>query len=209
MSIEIFQLGLSTDAEWCPEHPCITRVHLDKLNLGEYQDNRLAELRIYMSDVPSKSNADFVGFFSRRYNTKFAPCMPLEMLASRLAVQPPAPNEVVVAAPIVDWYRATTVDHPGMEKYLRELMVLTNIPMDRIAFWSNQFFCHKQVYLAFEAWFRQWFGVFHAKYGYNYSYSGCEPWPGRHAGVLYERFTMAYFSSRSDLVINKIPKIEP
>lgn len=201
--LKIFALAF-TDEQFSaiPNVHFMEKVNLSTLNVGEFQNNQLCEHRIYLSDLPNKSDAEYIGFTTWRWNEKYQNILRHENL-DQLQLYP---NNVYCAQVAPDWASYSCLVHLGMKSYLEELSEYTKLPIlyDSVGFWSNNFICHKMVYLEFQHFFRDACSYFHHKYGFNYKFEICDKDLNRHAGAFYERFSSFYFSNRHDLKLVSI-----
>jgi len=179
--------------------PYLEPVNLDDLNL----DNRLAESRIFLSNLPDQVTTDYIGFATYRWNEKFPklrPILPLE----KLWKLPLAKN--VVWAPVLaeGWVALSESYHPGMTKYLEEAASYSNMSLTQgHGMWCNNFICHKSVYKEFQQFFRHMFDFFFEKYGYSMDFGDIDE--KRRVAYFYERMAILFFSNRTDLEIRAIP----
>lgn len=185
-----------------PALPWVVPINLSALPVGELQSNQLCEHRIYFTDLPEQSDADYVGFVTWRWFDKFSHLMPI----SEFDRLPLSENVIWVGEKAIGWYNNTTAYHWGIEKYMTELIDISGLHPKLFGFWSNQFICHKSVYLEWKEWFMEIFLYFHEKYGFNYDFYIKEADRNRHAGAFYERFSSLYFGNRSELEMKQIPR---
>lgn len=218
MKLKIFVIGHSDFN--IPEFDFLEKVNCSKLEI-EHQNNQLGENRIYLSDIVEKSDAEYVGFVSWRYEEKRGqvghPATPLISL-DRLEL---SPNVVWCPWPANNWAKGSIAYHTGIEPYLKELSEHTKLPLSYYSgIWANSFICHKSVYLQFQKFFRDVFDIFHKKYGFNFNFyvpDGKSVHPNgitrydhldyskRKVAVFYERVATLYFSARHDLILKTIP----
>jgi hypothetical protein len=180
--------------------PSIIPINLNKINIGEYQTNQLAESRFFFSDIAENYNSEYVGIFSYKHNKKFHKLMCLQSL-HRLQFQ-----KNVIWAPYVaseDWAYKSEISHSGIMKYIEELALINNFEMNKKnGVFCNSFLCHMDEYIKFKKFFVRNFMHFYKKYGYDMEYSG--GFKNRHANYFYERFATIYFSN-SQLIVKKLP----
>lgn len=179
----------------------LTKLNLSTLQIGELQDNRLSEHRLFLSDNLANEHCPYVGFMTWRWFQKNKFMVPLEQLWQLYR----SPEIVWCAWPDKNWYRKSCIDHPGLKKYLDELIEITGLDSEGTGPLANQFICSIEVYREFESWFREYFAHFHAKYGFNYDFFVKDNYKNRHPAVFYERFAALYFANRKDLIIKQIP----
>lgn len=179
----------------------LSKVNLTTLPVGEFQDNRLSEHRLFISEKLKDEKCPYVGFMTWRWFQKNKFMIPLEQLWQLYR----SPEIVWAAWPDKNWYRKSCIDHPGIKKYLDELIELTGFESDGTGLLANQFICSIDVYRDFEVWFRKYFYLFHTKYGYNYDFFVKDNYMNRQPAVFYERFAALYFANRKDLIIKQIP----
>ena len=184
-------------------------IDLNQLGLSEpYCDPQLAESRFWFSDVATRTDSEYVGFGSARWNDKWcvkggrqtkledisAVCSPRLSEHSILAIWLIGPG----------WDKLSSSYHHGMQPYLDELAQVTGMNYNHTSFWANSFICHKQIFIRFQEYFKQTFKHFYDKYQFNYDYyvaPGCEQ---RRAAFFFERVSMLFFANNG-LDIQWIP----
>lgn len=183
----------------------LTKVNLSTLPVGKYQDNRLSEHRLFLSDTLENESCTYVGFMTWRWFQKNKFMMRMEDVWQLYR----SPEIVWAAWPDKNWYRQSCIDHKGMQKYLDELISLTGLQSEGTGLFANQFICSIEVYKEFQTWFRKWFYYFHEKYGFDYEFDMAERfrphYQSRLPALFYERFAALYFANRKDLIIKQIP----
>lgn len=198
---------LHHDAPPAAPQPYLEMLNLATLDLApEFQDNRLAENRVYFSESLLATPSDYVGFVTGRWNEKWSRLVPLDRLhrANDLL----APDRVLAALPTQggEWIESSEATHPGMGKLIEEMARTAGIPLtDRPTFWANNFVCHQRVYRAFVVAWLKLFAHFFARYRFDPPFELGAFDARRKFTYLGERFTMLYFSSRSDLEILPLP----
>jgi hypothetical protein len=183
--------------------PHLIKINLNNLPLGKFQDNRLAEHRLFLSDVPSNTDAEYLGFATWRWNKKWYPVLQLKDL-NKIPLSP----DVVYYGMYGDenWASLSVAWHPGMEKYLFEISKYTNLNIAKPTFWANNFICHKSVYEKWQTFFRDVFLYLYNKYGYEYDFKA-EKDEHRKPSILYERISMLYFANQPELQFMSVPFI--
>ena len=72
-NVEIFCLGHSKKQfDSIQDRSYIKKIDLNKIDAGQYSDNKWAESRAFLADLPS-DNKDFVGFVTASWNIKYEP----------------------------------------------------------------------------------------------------------------------------------------
>jgi hypothetical protein len=189
------------------ERPYLHKINLDDLPIpAEFQDNRLAESRIYLWDEIANCEQEYLGFATASWDEKWFRLLPLDRLHwidSMLT-----PDQVLAALPTAtsSWMRDSETCHPGMAALIEEMSTVSAVPLsEQPTFWANNFVCHRDVFQSFLTSWKKMFFHFYRKYGFDPPFSvgtfDCK----RKFAYLAERFTMLYFSSRSDLKILRIP----
>ena len=179
----------------------ISLINLDELEIGRFQTNKLAESRIFFSDLIDGCDCDYVGILSYSYNEKFPRLIPVERI--RFLTM----GKNIVLAPYVaseKWVQKSEIAHRGMLKYLIELSQFTNMELDKKnGVFCNSFICHKDEFLKFKYFFLDCFDYFFKKYNFEMMFSG--GYVDRHPNYFYERFATMYFSNSKNLIIKNIP----
>jgi hypothetical protein len=192
--------------------PAVDRPYLSKVNLQtieiptEFQDNRLAESRVYFWDAVLDQQQEFVGFATSRWDEKWIRLITLDRLHQ--VDEMLARDHVLAALPTVtsSWVTDSEACHPGIGTLIREMAQVSGIDLsERPTFWANNFICHQDVYRNFLTCWKKLFFHFYRKYGFDLPFSVGEFDSKRQFAYLAERFTMLYFSGRSDLQILSIP----
>ncbi len=188
--------------------------HLEKINLNDLilpidNSNELAENRFYLLNEDYFAECpEYVGTLTWQHNTKYPHLLCLENLD--VLAEKCHPNLIWASSPTETFYEGKWIEwsnqyHKTIDKYLQELAEYTCIPLqNNPTFWANNFICHKSVFLDFIRFFKNVFQFFHQKYGYNFALQVDDS--SRTAAYFYERVSMLYFSSRSDLTILQIPQ---
>ena len=205
--IKIFICGHEDrDLSRLTKHPHLVPINLNKLDI-EHQFNQLAENRIFLSDLPTQGNQEYIGFGTYRWNDKFRDCMPLENLYKIYQ----ACSKRTVWVPLIarndEWIRVTERFHPGMMGLVQEAADFMGVSiMSGTTFWTNCFICHRDVYEDFVREWRRVFFYFHKKYDLNIPFTSNPPYHAqvKQAAFFYERITMLYFLNRTDLSIYQI-----
>jgi hypothetical protein len=192
--------------------PAVARPYLSTIDLQtieippEFQDNRLAESRIYLWDAVLEQPQQFVGFATGRWDEKWVRLIKLERLHDVDGML--TRDGVLAALPTTTsrWVTDSEACHPGMGKLIEEMAQASGIPINECpTFWANNFICHKDVYRGFLMYWKKLFFHFYRKYGFSLPFSVGAFDSTRQFAYLAERFTMLYFSGRSDLKILSIP----
>lgn len=179
----------------------LTPVNLSSIPIGELQDNRLSEHRLFLSDIWANEQCAFLGNLTWRWFQKNRHMTSLENIWQLERT----PNVVWAAWPDINWYRKSCIDHPGLQKYLDELLFITGMSSEGTGVLANQFICNNKVWCDFIIFFRTCFSYFHHKYGFNYQFYVKDKDASRLAAVFYERVSALYFANRHDLIIKQIP----
>ena len=105
-------------------------VNLERLNISaEFRGNYLAESRLFLSDLPSKSKAKVVGTLSARWGERFPSLPRLDELPILLSSLPPNSFFAPLITPILGklglkaWLMLQEADHPGISNLLRPIFV--------------------------------------------------------------------------------------
>jgi len=189
-----------------PTHAAhITPINLSLLQLGELQDNRLSEHRLFLSNIMNDEHCAYLGNLTWSWSQKNKHMISLDNIWQLHR----EPNVVWAAWPDKNWYRKSCIDHPGLQKYLDELMEFTGLTPDGTGLLANQFICSNKVFKEFQEFFVKCFIHFHNKYGFDYDFTMAEKYKARYQSRLpalfYERFAALYFANRHDLIIKQIP----
>lgn len=200
MRLTIFVLG-HTNAITKFACPHIVPVNLADLDIGEYQTNQLAESRMFFSDLPNKTQTEYIGFLTNSWKTKFKKLLSIQDLHAL-----PLDEKTVWAPKLapINWANQSEKYHPGIYKYLIEASELSNMNLiNNTSLWCNNFICHKKVYVAFKEFFLMMFNHFHNKYGFKMGFTNRDQ--SRHVAYFYERITTLYFANQHLNIIG-IPK---
>jgi hypothetical protein len=182
-----------------PKRTYLRPVNLDRLDIGRYQENHLAESRIFLSDVPD-TGSEYVGFATARWDGKYHP--PVSRLGhlGRLPLYPSTVYSPDVFGP--NWAAHSDQHHPGMYKLLKEMAEVSGLRLEAgPTFYGQNFICHRSVYDDFIKVWRTLFDHFYQKYRYDLPFDVGRFERRRAAAYLYERFTCLYFANRTDLKI--------
>jgi len=184
-----------------PQSAHLAPVNLSTLPLCELQDNRLSEHRLFLSQAIDNEHCPYLGNLTWRWFQKNRHMIQLENVWQLHRES----NVAWAAWPDINWYRKSCIDHPGMQKYLDELMEFSGLQCEGVGILASQFICSNKVFKEFQQFFIKCFNYFHAKYGFNYSFYVKDKDANRLAAVFYERFAALYFANRHDLIIKQIP----
>jgi hypothetical protein len=127
-----------------PKRTYLRPVNLDRLDIGRYQENHLAESRIFLSDVPD-TGSEYVGFATARWDGKYHP--PVSRLGhlGRLPLYPSTVYSPDVFGP--NWAAHSDQHHPGMYKLLKEMAEVSGLRLEAgPTFYGQNFICHRSVY---------------------------------------------------------------
>jgi hypothetical protein len=215
--VKIFILGHNQEViDRVPDRPYFEKVNLGELPLDRFQNNQLAESRIFLAPFMHRIEQEYVGFSSARWNDKYAYLGTTrieDMHTLKLLLKP---TNVIVAqrtdnvnGPLgsldpVNWRTHFEFSHKGITHYLDELAKVSGINNLNPSFWANNFICHRSV---FKDFLKHWLDVFfhfYSKYGFDYKFEAMDP--TRSAAFLLEAITVNYFSSRKDLRIVEATK---
>ena len=203
INLELFILGHDERVDLVKERSYITKINLNELSIGEFQNNCLAESRFFLSDI--KSDKEYIGCATARWDVKYPEHIQLgqmESIKDRLKE-----NIVLVADQInLNWLEITKTNYPGVVAMLKEIPANLKIPIrNRPTFYANNFICHRKVFFEFLAWWKEAFMYFHNKYGFELPFTLGREWDQRRKDAyFYEWLTMLYFANRNDLDITKI-----
>ena len=189
-----------------PQSAHLTPVNLSQLLVGEYQDNRLSEHRLFLSQLIDNEHCDYIGNLTWRWHQKNRHMIQLHDIWQLQR----EPNIVWAAWPDKNWYRKSCIDLPGMQKYLDELIELTGLQSEGVGLLANQFICSNKVFKEFTTFFRLVFSHFHKHYGLDgFHFTMLDKYKanneGRKPALFYERVAALYFANRQDLIIKQIP----
>lgn len=208
-NLKIFVLGHKKEQlEKIPQKKFISTINLSNLNI-QISNNKvintqdLAENKFFLSDHIFRSQESFIGIITHRYKQKYdLDIENLFKLKNRLEMS----CVYTCHTARKDWYEYTINYHPGIDRYLKEISYVFNLPIrKKNVFWANNFICHKSIFAEFALVFRQIFHYMHEKYGYNFDYKVDSGQEHRRAAFLYERISMMYFSNQDNLDIIQIP----
>lgn len=188
-----------------PERPFLSSVNLNALDIGQWQNNLLAESRIFMSDLPLQSESEYLGLATARWHEKYWSFLPLERLDELIL----APDVVWAVQPSTrDWKYESDSNHPGMATLIEEVCKEFGYADDLPGLWANNFICHRNVYKLLHRRWTSMFDLMYRRYGFDLPFQTGNPeWDCRKPAFFYERYTTIYFSNRTDLRIKKIPEI--
>lgn len=194
-----------TTLDMIPIRPFLTLVNLNKLEIGQWQTNLLAESRIFMSEI--QGNSEYVGLATARWHEKYYSYLPLD----RFDELPLEPNIVWAVNPSSrNWKFESDGCHPGIAGLIEEVCKHFGYADNLPGLWANNFVCHRKVYNNLQQRWRLMFDLIHRRYGFDLPYdAGWNEWECRKPSFLYERYTLIYFSNRTDLLIRQIPEILP
>ena len=188
-----------------PNVHCLRKINLSDLPLDELQNNQLSEHRVYLTDIPQKTQSEYIGFATWRWNEKWHCHCHISLENLNTILSKLSPNTILCPRVANNWLDVTTQSHPGIEIYLKELSEHTQLPLNnKPGFWANNFICHKSVYLGWQKFFRENFYYFHKKYEFDFDFYVTEQYQCRLAAVFYERFSLLYFTNRDDLKIESL-----
>lgn len=189
-------------------------VNLAELEIGEFQQNMLAENRVFLAEYLWKGlQTDYIGFMSASWDEKYHSLVKLHEIHKL----PLAPGTVWCGgmSDSADWARESNKHHPGMYALLEEMAAVAGMSLSAgPTICESNFICHRCVFDDFLAMWRRVFDHFYQKYGYDLPFlEGCrEDWRSgrfdrrKREAYFYERITMLYFSNRHDLDF-KIPHL--
>lgn len=207
LRLKIFINGFQDDHfARVPRTRSFQNVNLSKLAVGEYQDNRLSEHRLFLSQdfIPDEpETSEYIGLLTWRWHQKCKHFWPLHNLNQLYLT----PDTVWTPWPGHNWYRHSLISHPGIQPYLEELAAFTGLKVEGTGLYGNQFICHKSVYFEFLEFFRICFHHFHKKYGYRYDFWVKDCDKPRLPAVFYERIACLWFCNQKHLNIKQIPHL--
>lgn len=183
-----------------PQRPWLTKILLGDLKIDppEYQDNRLGEGRLFLSNLEHPPGAEWVGVLNARCPEKY---VKFDWDTVPVAIGDGLdPRAVFAPWPTLngwsnDWLRYSESVHPGMESLLNQL---TPGPIQSVrrrpSLWGNDFVCHRTVWDRWLDFWRQCFFYHHTVYGFDPPFA-CDPkYNGRKPALLYERVTTLFFA---------------
>jgi hypothetical protein len=194
-----------------PPRPYLEPVDLNKLPIGKYQGNELAESRIYLDPglMERFEGREYVGLASVRWNHKYFRSGGARLEDLHEYRELLSPDTVIVGLPTREtptWVEETChpeKGNPGMERILAELADYTGMPLlNKRSFWSNNFICHRTVFEEFLSHFHKVFKHFTMKYNNRFDYEAMDP--SRAPAFFYEAVTVHYFANRTDLTIKRL-----
>lgn len=143
---------------------------------------------------------DYTGVINAEYNDKYNH---LQTKLEQLHTLPLQPLQVwSPAVSTVDWYEQSITSHPGMKKYLDELIIAhPTINKKRPSVWSQDFICHTNIFQDWQRFWMGWFDKWDKQAPLDYENPGESGW----SAALMERVTLAYFSMRADLEMKQVP----
>lgn len=173
-----------------------------KLPKSEWENNQLAENRIFLSPLVEDIKSQYVGFITASYPQKY-PHIPLFNDINQLKPQL-SPDTILVAETNSEqWAYHSEQSHPGIETYLEEISRITGLSLSaRSSFWGNNFICPTSEFNKFLIFWRKQFEYLYNKYKFDFDFHVAEhDDPSRRAAYLYERLTTLYFANASHLKI--------
>lgn len=203
-NLKVFITGHNEDClRKIPNKNFIKKINLSNLEIGIKNTEDLAENRFFLSDQVFRSHEPYIGLITHRYKEKYN----LEIENLNKITKKIEKNYVFTCHfARKDWYDYSINYHPGMEKYLKEISKLFDLPIrKKHVFWANNFICHKSIFADFIFLFRSIFIYMNKKYGYDFNYKVDPGQEHRKAAFLYERVAMMYFSNQDNLKIIQIP----
>jgi hypothetical protein len=203
-SLKVFVLGHNEESlKKVENEPFIQKLDLSKLELAIPNTEDIAENKFYLTDYVFRCKESYVGVMTHRYKQKYnLDIKKLPQIVDKLD------ERCVFTCHFArkEWFDYSINYHPGIEKYIREISEVFNLPIRRKhVFWANNFICHKFVFADFIYKFRDIFHYINSKYGYNFDYKVDFGQDKRKAAFLYERVAMLYFSNQDHLKVIQIP----
>jgi hypothetical protein len=205
--VKVFVLGHEeSKLELICKRPYLEIINLNNLTLRkqEWQDNRLAESRIFLSEMLGNISTEYVGFITASCHSKY-PQMP--HLNDIKAIESQLEPRTVLAAELAghDWPYHSEQCHKGMMPLLEELSRESGLKLwTGPTFWANNFICSIEIFAEFLSFWRRMFGYFYDKYGFDMPYVSEGFDNRRNAAYFYERFATIFFANRPDLKIAPI-----
>jgi hypothetical protein len=195
-----------------PDLPFLVKGLMQDVRHGDpaFDDQCFGEGRLFLSDLVTKVQEDYIGIVNGRSHLKYAnKGFTWDGLRDRLSPLL-APRNVVALWPTDsyvcatdDWLAFTDRMHPGMADLVVEMLGAAGVPCvpGRPSLWANDFVCHRTV---FYQWLRAW-RTCHAfayhRWGKDLPISDFNIDPVRKPAYLLERATTAFFASRTDLTV--------
>lgn len=213
MNLQLFILGHdSLQLSQVPENSFITKINLNNLSLPITNTNDIAENRFFLLDPDCFAKCpDYIGVLSASYETKYKDLIRLKdferlnKLLDRFIVYAASPTESFCNG---KWLEYSYSYHKTIKPYIEDMAKTFALKLDnKPTFWANNFICHKDDFIRFIKFFKDVFKYMHGKYEYNYNITVDDP--NRKAAYIYERISMLYFSNREDLLIRRLPGVNP
>ena len=183
----------------------ITKVNLNELELEEFQDNQLAEFRVYMSlDDEKLSEHEYWGFISGRWNEKYPNKQNrLETLHSLNM----SPNVVWCSHIDKSKWDSWLKQFDGEELFndLEEFNHMTR-QHNKPFIWSGNFICHQKIAKEITAFIQANVEYIYESFEFNIPFVHPDPDERkRNFGFLLESLLMLYLTNRPGLALIEIP----
>lgn len=200
--LKVHVVGHTDRIQIITDLPFIKKVNLSKLDIGKYQDNQLAESRIFVSDAIEQ--AEYVGVLSYNYRTKWPQLVPWNSLID-LPFRPDLLYCAEIPAPRWDdWFMLSC---PGMEPLFRDMVQYSgfcsrNFP----TLMANAFISSWEVFSEFLFHWRRIFYYLYEKYPpASMTFQSFDD--NRRAGYLYEALSAlvwAHLIKERNLTLSKL-----
>jgi hypothetical protein len=223
-TVELFVVDHSGDAASKARTEGLTPVDLRPFLAKTGSGDLFAESSFLVSEVPSRSNADYIGLCSASYDLKWpgAPHMAdLPDCARRMSPSQAFGEELATPT---EWMASAEHNHPGMTAILERLAATfaLDVHPDARAPGCNTFVCQREEFQRFHDNFRTLLGAALEWYGTDLPFayrcpdcgtvseSGSGRWTRkRHVGYLGERITRLVFSSRPEVTFMRPEDLVP
>ena len=197
--LKIFVVGRDQETlEQVPNRPFLVKVDLNKLPIGEYQNNQLAETRIFLSDLVAEP-AEYIGLVSANHDCKHTLALMKEgqrilPTLSNLGRTPLNPDILYCCVfshvNCKDWF---STYFEGIEPYLNDIENFSGLNMNLYpSLLANTFICHWDVFQDFLQNWRPIFDYIWKKYSLELLEQTIGGYADRNriAGYLYEAVSM-------------------
>ena len=203
--LSVFAQGHTDEQlESIEDAPHIVKINLNTLPIGKFQDNRLAEYRLFLSDLPSTTDSEYLGFGTWQWNKKWYPIIPIQHL-NAVTMKKDVVYYVMYANEY--WMRLSSAWHPGIDKYVYEIARKKRMDINKPTFWATNFICHRSVYEQWELFFREVFNYLYNKYGMEYNFPTDKD-DHRKPALLCERMNMLFFANQPQLKLVQLPLVQ-
>lgn len=184
-----------------PSRSHLRAVDLDALPVGLYQDNRLAESRVYWWD--GLEQGEYTGLASARWEAKY----PDILTPARLDALPLRPEVVWAACPTrPGWLAFSEHCHPGIARLTVAMASWAGLPVrdDRTSFWANNYVCAAGVWTRLLPAWRLMATQALTAWGLNPPFELGSFDQARKVAYLLERATVLWFAAQEDLEVRAV-----